>query len=572
MSKGSRTVWRVWVLLLLLAAACGPAWALEPGEVLVVANRKAPASVELATLYVQLRGVPAENVALLDASREYSINHEEYDAQIRLPLARLLKERRLEGKIRSVVMMKGLPVRIVAGPVRRDREEAYRAGAAEAQRRMAMVLLLADRVGGAAPAKVPQALLPAEGQFGGPAPSLPASLPGGEALKDRLADAVVKAQLAAGKIADAEIRRTACRQAMALTLEAYGVSGLIRYVTADKPAGAPPAEALVGQLAELERRIGSLRGGHETADEVKVKLALMRAAHGATHVWGYADPLSHAAGPRAAADPTQTVNAAVDSELSLLWWGRYRLEGWLPNPDHWENRAMPAGRPPVLMVSRLDGPGYADAQRMLRDSVAVEKTGLRGRFYIDAGGPARLAQAAVRFDGRLKALADFTERHSRMQVILDEKPTVFGPGTCPDAALYTGWYSLRKYVPAFAWNRGAIGYHIASFEATDLHNPDSSEWCPSMIRAGVAATIGPVQEPYLLAFPLPDELFPLILTGKFTLAECYWRTVPVVSWQMMLLGDPLYNPFAANPQIPLSSLPANLAPPALPRAASAPGP
>jgi hypothetical protein len=41
----------------------------------------------------------------------------------------------------------------------------------------------------------------------------------------------------------------------------------------------------------------------------------------------------------------------------------------------------------------------------------------------------------------------------------------------------------------------------------------------------------------------------LLLTGKLTLAECYWKTVPMTSWMMSLVGDPLYTPFKVNPQI-----------------------
>jgi len=38
-------------------------------------------------------------------------------------------------------------------------------------------------------------------------------------------------------------------------------------------------------------------------------------------------------------------------------------------------------------------------------------------------------------------------------------------------ALYVGWYRLRHYEDAFAFNLGAIGYHIASGEAVSIHNP-----------------------------------------------------------------------------------------------------
>ena len=69
-----------------------------------------------------------------------------------------------------------------------------------------------------------------------------------------------------------------------------------------------------------------------------------------------------------------------------------------------------------------------------------------------------------------------------------------------------------------------------------------------------------MHEPLLGAFPLPEEFFPLLLTGKYTVAECYWRTNPLVSWRMTLICDPLYNPYQVNPQLDVGKLPAGLAP------------
>jgi hypothetical protein len=70
-----------------------------------------------------------------------------------------------------------------------------------------------------------------------------------------------------------------------------------------------------------------------------------------------------------------------------------------------------------------------------------------------------------------------------------------------------------------------------------------------MLQRGVAATLGPVAEPYLAAFPRPAEFFGFLLTGRWTLVECYYRTLAFNSWMMTLLGDPLYNPFRDHPQL-----------------------
>jgi uncharacterized protein (TIGR03790 family) len=250
-------------------------------------------------------------------------------------------------------------------------------------------------------------------------------------------------------------------------------------------------------------------------------------------------------------------DAAVDSELALLWHRNYPHKKFIANPLHWRIAKRLKGKkvPPTMMTARIDGPSAADARRIIKDSVAIEAKGLSGRVYIDAGGkhPA--------WDRNLVALHSLLKKEDiDLPVVLDQKQSVFQRGQCPKAALYVGWYSLRKYIPAFQWQPGSVGYHIASFEAMHLRDPKSREWCPQMIQNGVAATIGPVNEPYLGTFPLPQEFLPLLMTGKYTLVEAYWRTTPAASWRMTLIGDPLYNPFKKNPQLETSDLPDDLAP------------
>ena len=217
-----------------------------------------------------------------------------------------------------------------------------------------------------------------------------------------------------------------------------------------------------------------------------------------------------------------------------------------------------------MMTARLDGPGPNVVQRMIEDSLATEQKGLSGNFYIDAGGK------YPPYDAHLRELRAFLQTRIKLPIVFDDTPQLFSKA--PDAALYIGWYSLKRYIPAFTWRRGAVGWHIASFEAMDLRDPASSEWCPSMLAAGAAATIGSVDEPYLSAFPLPEAFFPLLLTGKYSLAECYWLTAPQTSWRMMLIGDPLYRPFAANPQLDINELPPQLRPQPATSAATATSP
>ncbi|UCD35326.1 MAG: TIGR03790 family protein [Nitrospiraceae bacterium] len=245
--------------------------------------------------------------------------------------------------------------------------------------------------------------------------------------------------------------------------------------------------------------------------------------------------------------------AAVDSELALVLSPDYPLAGWLPNPGYLPARGKVAQAGRVLMVSRLDGPTPELAQGLVRTAVKVEKQGLSGTFYLDARGLTGEGSYG-QFDEDIRRTARILSP-GVVPVVLDNRPALFGPGEAPSAALYCGWYSLAQYRDAFQWAEGAVGYHVASAEATSLHDQKGKYWVKSMIERGVIATLGPVSEPYLQSFPPPSLFFPLLMTGKYALAEVFAMTSPVLSWRMILVGDPLYNPFRERPAYFMENLP-----------------
>ena len=141
-----------------------------------------------------------------------------------------------------------------------------------------------------------------------------------------------------------------------------------------------------------------------------------------------------------------------------------------------------------------------------------------------------------------------------MSVTLDDKPELFAPGSCPDCALYCGWYSLANYVPCCKFVTGAVAWHLASSEAVSLRDPKSKLWCKNLLENGVVATLGPVAEPYTIGFPKPAEFFGTLATGQYTLVETYWRTEMFASWMTVLVGDPLYNPYAKSPKLKMEQV------------------
>ncbi len=293
----------------------------------------------------------------------------------------------------------------------------------------------------------------------------------------------------------------------------------------------PELDALQKHIAELEKAkpvdAEKLAAARESA--TKTNETIYRLSHGESH-------------------------AAVDSELMLLWFPPYELQRFQVNPLNWQYPEAKRERAKlVLMTSRLDGPSPAIAMRLVDDAMAVETAGgLKGKAYVDARGisfdPKKKGEEGTGYEGYDESFRETAAilKAANLDVTLDDKPDVFKADTCPDAALYTGWYSAANYVPNCKYVQGAVAWHLASYEAGTLRDATSKIWCPNLLKDGVAVTIGPVAEPYTIGFPKPAEFFGYLVTGKYTVAECYAKTAIMASWMGVLVADPLYNPYGTT--------------------------
>jgi len=144
-----------------------------------------------------------------------------------------------------------------------------------------------------------------------------------------------------------------------------------------------------------------------------------------------------------------------------------------------------------------------------------------------------------------------------------------GPGTLGAAArldapaLYFGWYAANLNgpfaVPGFRFPPGAVAVHIHSFSASTLRSA-SEGWCGPLVARGAAATVGNVYEPYLEFLHRPDLLVEALARGD-DLVDAAYFALPVLSWQSIVIGDPLYRPFSVPLAAQLAGLPR--VPPAL---------
>lgn len=254
----------------------------------------------------------------------------------------------------------------------------------------------------------------------------------------------------------------------------------------------------------------------------------------------------------------RTNQGAVDSELSLLAMGDYPVNAMIPNPLYHNDDPADPARLQVVKVSRLDGPSAAAALHLVDLAVQAEHSGLLGRAYVDIAGPHEngdrwLGDAAA----EIRSLG-FDLTISR------------GPGTLPatariDApAIYMGWYAADLNgpfrLPGFRFPPGAIAVHIHSFSAHTLRSATEG-WCGPLIARGATATVGNVFEPYLEYVHRPDLLMFALARGD-TLVDAAYYALPALSWQSIVVGDPLYRPFARSLQFQtenLAALPARLA-------------
>lgn len=239
--------------------------------------------------------------------------------------------------------------------------------------------------------------------------------------------------------------------------------------------------------------------------------------------------------------PLETTCASVDSEMALGVIPQAPVPGPVKNP-YFKNDAVPEMQQLAIRVARLDGPTLDDAKRIVSRSIEAEQMGgPAGRAYVDKGGP--YAQGNRWFEevaGTLKNLGYDTT--------VDVGSAVLPQTARYDApAFYFGWYTryAKGFVedPSFYFPAGAVAFHLHSFSATTLR--DRKEWCAALIGRGAVATFGNVYEPFLDLSIFPHIVMSELAAGK-QLGEAAFAGTPALSWQGVIIGDPLYRPFSAD--------------------------
>jgi uncharacterized protein (TIGR03790 family) len=531
--------------LFLLFAPFATAWGLDNTQILLITNKNVPDSGRLADIYAQLRNIPPDHRIDLDLPIGEEMPFDVYEWKVVAPIRQYMTDHNLKGQITCLLTFYGVPFR-VASKENSDADKAELAGIM--RQRTALQDSAAKTVAG-----LEQQAAALDPTFKSGTADTP------DALMRRAIDAAESISKSVQHLPDQQSQMQQMSQVFQSFEQLGGPAELDARLGSKLRADPNTSPADQAKWTDLHQHVVSdfqrLRDlqGQRWDPDARAKLRDL-----ASSTFGPIGGIRILDG-QATYFTTELTGAATDNELALLWWDYYPRTEPLANPLSFKFHGH---TPQTLMTMRLDAPTPDIVEKMMRTSVAVEQTGLQGTFAVDARGIQPVdadgkPNGYGEFDEHLRNLALLIRTRTNLKLVFDDQDIVFPPHFVKNTADYVGWYSVNNYIPGCDYVPGAVGYHIASFEMVTLHGP-STGWVHGLLTDGCVATLGPVAEPKLGAFPFPDEFFPLLLTGKLPLAEVYWRTNPMTSWMISCIGDPLYTPYKADPAMKVEDLPAPL--------------
>ncbi|HYP08819.1 MAG TPA: TIGR03790 family protein [Bryobacteraceae bacterium] len=245
--------------------------------------------------------------------------------------------------------------------------------------------------------------------------------------------------------------------------------------------------------------------------------------------------------------------ASVDSELTLLYQilrgMKNPLAGTVANPFYrQENATFRHPQFPIYMVTRLAAYDLPGVKAVIDRSLAAKN---RGRVFLDLreSGSDRSGDEWLR-NAAILLPADRTVIEESTKVLYGQKGVIG----------YASWGSndsnRKQRKLGFEWLPGAIATEYVSTNGRTFAKPpdswnlgtwqDHRTWfagapqtlTADLIAEGATGASGHVYEPYLHLTPRPDYLFPAYLSGR-NLAESYYIAIPALSWQNIVIGDPL---------------------------------
>jgi uncharacterized protein (TIGR03790 family) len=259
--------------------------------------------------------------------------------------------------------------------------------------------------------------------------------------------------------------------------------------------------------------------------------------------------------------------ASVDSELTLLYrrmTGRATSpDGVVANPYFLGDRELGDVTPfthhafDIFLVSRLDGFTVDDVLSLIERGTSAQGAGRvvldKRDAPVDRTGDAWLEVTAKRLAsqgregdvvleqtskparGITNVLGYFSWGSTDPQNRVRSSGMTFAPGAIAGTFVGSGARTFRE--PSPIWRPTGDPVNRASWHAG---SPESL--IGDLIREGVTGVAGYVDQPLLNGTIRPQILFPAYFAGR-SLVEAFYLATPHLSWQTVVVGDPLCAPF-----------------------------
>lgn len=214
----------------------------------------------------------------------------------------------------------------------------------------------------------------------------------------------------------------------------------------------------------------------------------------------------------------------------------------ISNPYFNKDEPFSAKKYGFYLVTRLDGYTFADAKRLVDNSMKAKEE--KGLFFFDSVpnisndgyGPLNASMVAA---GKLLGERGF-------QVQVDRAPDFIMPR---EALMgYSSWgsndqhFDKSRYQSAI-FKPGALAETFVSTSARTMKPvTEGQSVITDLIKNGVTGVKGYVNEPYTMALARPNILFDRYTRG-YNLAESFSMASPLLKWRDVVFGDPLCRPY-----------------------------
>ena len=197
----------------------------------------------------------------------------------------------------------------------------------------------------------------------------------------------------------------------------------------------------------------------------------------------------------------------------------------------------------LYLVTRLSGYSVADVTNSILRAQNIQINKSNDVIVLNKGGQ--------NFDGGIYANARDILTNAGFNVLFDQTGTMVSnlpPGqrllSYSTYGIYMSVNSGPRYIysNSFTYAPGAIFNSYESFNGTEFTSPTNgrtqgqvADW----FNVGGTLGFGHVNEPFTFSVANEDVYLPNLLINGFSWAEAAYASLPVISWENVVLGDPL---------------------------------